>query len=241
MSGQWHAQLDGRLRLTAEMVPAGARVADVGCDHARLPIALVRSGRCSSVIASDLRQGPLLSAQENIARAGLEDKISLRLSDGLDGIAPGEADCVVMAGMGGILITQIIQRAAGLKNPSVCLVLQPMSDAHLVRMALWDSGFALEREEAAMANRRVYSVMRARYCGQRQKYVPADCYAGLLTLGGELERRRLEREVRSLTVQIDGLARAGNEPQRLRELVGIRDELSQRINHMRFQRKDDDE
>ena len=105
MSGQWHAQLDGRLRLTAEMVPAGARVADVGCDHARLPIALVRSGRCSSVIASDLRQGPLLSAQENIARAGLEDKISLRLSYGLDGIAPGEADCVVMAGMGGILIT----------------------------------------------------------------------------------------------------------------------------------------
>ena len=233
MSGEWFAPLDGRLRLVAEMVPPGARVADVGCDHARLPIALVQSGRCPSVIASDLRRGPLLSAKDNVVRAGLGEKISLRLCDGLDGIAPGEADCVVMAGMGGILITQIMGRAAWLKDASVCLVLQPMRDAHLVRQALWDAGFALEREQAAMANHRVYSVLRARYCGVARPYTPADCYDGLLSKGGALERKKLEQVVHSVLVQIDGLSQAGKNTQRLESLESIRQELGLRIQNMK--------
>lgn len=225
MSGAWLAALDGRLRLAAEMVPVGSRVADIGCDHARLPIALVRSGRCPSVIASDLRKGPLMSAKENVERAGLKGQIDLRLSDGLDGIAPGEVDCVVMAGMGGILITQIIERASWLKDSAICLVLQPMSDSHLVRQTLWEGGFAIEQEQAATANHRVYSVLRARYTGQKRMATPAECYAGLLPLGGRLERLRLEREMHSLTVQIDGLTRSGRAPERLQELTEIRSEL----------------
>lgn len=234
MSGEWIAQLDGRLCLVADMVPPGARVADVGCDHARLPIALVSSGRCPLVIASDLRRGPLLSARGNVARAGLEDKIELRLCDGLDGIKPGEADCVVMAGMGGILITQIMERASWLKDSSICLVLQPMRDAHLVRRTLWDEGFALECERAAVANHRVYSVLRARYCGITRHYTPTDCYDGLLSGGGELERRKLEQVVRSLSVQINGLAGSGKDSQRLDNLQTIREELSQRIQQMKY-------
>ena len=229
MNGEWLDGLDGRLRLAAQMVPPGARAADVGCDHARLPIALVRSGRCPLVIASDLRQGPLRSARDNVIRAGLEGKIQLRQCDGLDGIAPGEVDCVVMAGMGGILMTQIIERAFWLKDPAVCLVLQPMSDAHLVRRALWEGGFALEQERAATANRRVYTVMRFRYTGRITEATQAECYAGLLPLGGRQERLRLEREVRALNVQIDGVSRAGREPRRLQELTGIRDELCQML------------
>ncbi len=232
MSGEWLAGLDGRLRLAAQMVPLGARTADVGCDHARLPIALVRSGRCPLVIASDLRQGPLKSARDNVVRAGLEEKIQLRQCDGLDGIAPGEVDCVVMAGMGGILITQIIARASWLKDPAVCLVLQPMSDAHLVRQALWESGFALEQEQAATANHRVYTVMRCRYTGRITEATLAECYAGLLPLGGRQESLRLEREVRALNVQIDGVSRAGKEPRRLQELIGIRDELCEMLARM---------
>lgn len=233
--------LDARLGLVASLVPEGVRAADVGCDHAQLPIALIQSGTCLSVIASDLREGPLASARDNVRRAGLTDRIALRRSDGLDQFSPGEADCVVMAGMGGILITQLIARADWLRSPEVCLVLQPMSDAHLVRKTLWESGFAIEDERAAVAHRRVYSALRARYCGKAWNPEPVQCYAGLLPHGGASERLRLEREAHSFAVQIDGLARSGREPQRLAELISLRDQLEDLISQMKVNdsRKDD--
>ena len=233
MSGEVKVPLDCRLQLVADMVPEGSRAVDVGCDHAHLSIALIRSGRVASVIASDLRPGPLLSAKENVSRAGLADRIQLRLCDGLDGIAPGEADCVVMAGMGGILITGIIQRAGWLRDPAVSLVLQPMSDAYLVREMLWQSGFELEEEKAAVANRRVYSVLRARYTGKSKQPSPAECYAGLLPRGGQTERLRLEREIRSLRVQIEGVLASGREEERLKELQEICGELEEIVESMK--------
>ena len=238
MRGVDRFPLDDRLRAVLELVPPGSRVADVGCDHARLTIALLQSGRCERVIASDLRPGPLQTAQRNLTAAGLLDKTSLRLCDGLDGVAAGEVDCAVMAGMGGLLMLQIIDRAAWLRDPAVCVVLQPMRDVHKVRETLWRQGYTIEEERAALANRRVYVVLRARYTGRPADPDAAACYLGLLPQGGVTERCRLERECRSLRKQITGLQRAGDAPDRLKQLTAVYDRLEREIVRMTAQETD---
>ena len=90
-------QLDKRLQLVADMINEGAVIADVGTDHAYLPVYLVEQGKAPSAIASDLREGPLSHARQAVEAAGLQDKIDLRLSDGLDAVLPHEADCVVFS------------------------------------------------------------------------------------------------------------------------------------------------
>ena len=92
--------LSPRLRMAASLVPPGARLADIGTDHGYLPAALILEGAIPSAIASDLRPGPLARARETAVRYGLEDRLSLRLCDGLSGIGPEEADALVIAGMG---------------------------------------------------------------------------------------------------------------------------------------------
>lgn len=213
--------LDARLNLVAGFVPQGSLAADIGTDHAYLPLFLVQSGRCQRVIACDLRQGPLQTARRNVQQAGLEGKIELRLADGLDGVLPGEADCVIMAGIGGILTVQIMQRAQWLKSPGVTLVLQPMTDAALVREWLAEEGFALLDEHAALAGGHSYSAMLWRYDGQRRTPDELWCHTGLLPRGAKAEKIRLEAVHKQLAVKAEGLKQSGREPQRSKELFAL--------------------
>ena len=99
-----------RLMSAAGFVSCGATVVDVGTDHAYIPIWLVKNGVCPGAVAMDINQGPILRAEENIRKFGLETKIRTKLSDGLAALEPNEADTVVIAGMGGILINQILEK-----------------------------------------------------------------------------------------------------------------------------------
>ena len=101
-------QLDARLQMCADFVPPGAVLADIGTDHAYLPVWLCKSGKIPKAIAADIGQGPLQSAGESIARYQAQDRIETRLSDGLAAFSPGEADTIVIAGMGGELIARIL-------------------------------------------------------------------------------------------------------------------------------------
>ena len=156
---------DGRLLLAASMVRRGSRVADIGCDHAYLSVYLVKNKIAKSVIASDIRTGPLEFARKNVAKAGLDDKIELRLQDGLDGISADEADDIVICGMGGNLICDILSGAPWLKNREKNIVLQPMSDSDTVRRWLYKNGFEIKRERAAEDRGHIYSVISAGYTG----------------------------------------------------------------------------
>ena len=104
-------ELTPRLRTAADLVPAGARLADIGTDHAYLPAALLLEGKIPFAIAADLRHGPLLRAKETARQYGCQEKMAFRLCDGLRGIRPEETDAVVIAGMGGETIAQILQAA----------------------------------------------------------------------------------------------------------------------------------
>lgn len=102
------SHLDNRLRLCAEFVRNGAKLADIGSDHAYLPVWLCQNGKCPSAIAADINPEPLKRGHDTVVEANLTDKIETRLSDGLKSINSGEADDIVIAGMGGELIARII-------------------------------------------------------------------------------------------------------------------------------------
>ena len=140
-------QLSKRLCAVASLVPQGCRLADVGTDHGYVPIWLVRQGRIPSAIAMDVREGPLERAREHIRAAQLTGYIEARLSDGLSALAPGEADCVLLAGMGGPLMARILKEAEEKWDSIGVYVFQPQSDLGQFRRFLDAAGFRMTAED----------------------------------------------------------------------------------------------
>ena len=170
-------ELDERLALCASFVRENSRLADVGTDHAFLPVKLAAEGKILSAVASDVRTGPLKNAESNIRLYGVEDKVRAVLSDGLDDISPELADDIVIAGMGGALIANIIKRTQWLYDGSKRLILQPMTRMESLRLFLYQNGFCIEQEKACVSGRKHYSVMLCRYdgvireCGKKEQYI----------------------------------------------------------------------
>jgi tRNA (adenine22-N1)-methyltransferase len=165
-------KLDPRLLLVADFVDQDCVMADIGTDHAYLPVYLVEQGHISSAIASDLREGPLSHAKETVENAQVGEQVELRLSDGLENIQSHEVDCVVMAGMGGILISQLIEHAPWLQDQTKTLVLQPMTDAPLLRSFLAENGFEIVKERATGDKKHCYTVIKAVYSGKCATLTP---------------------------------------------------------------------
>ncbi len=174
--------LDSRLRLAAELVRAGSRVADIGTDHAHLPVTLVREGRCPSAIASDVREGPAANACRNVEEAGLGAVISVRLGDGLHTVQPEEADDIVIAGMGGETVAAILEEAPWLQNARYRLILQPMTRAERLRAYLFANGFAIREERVTRVGRHWYTVLCAEYTGEVTEADEALCHVGRIPL-----------------------------------------------------------
>ena len=173
-------RLGKRLLKIAEFIPAGSRVADIGTDHAVLPIHLIRSGLASLVIATDINKKPLGKAAENIDAAALSDYITLRLGDGLSCIEPNEVDTIIIAGMGGELIADILNSAPWLKDGSYRLILQPMTRGERLREYLRLNRFTPVKEEAGLDAGRHFSVMVATSDDYSGEYPPCFDHAGLL-------------------------------------------------------------
>lgn len=157
--------LSRRLKTIAALVPKGARVCDVGTDHARLPIYLISEKKAANVIATDIRPLPLENAKKNVAASGVEG-IDLRLCDGLSAVKKEETDAVIIAGIGGEVISGIISRADLLREqPCPLLILQPTTSAEILRRYLCENGFEIDTETALSENGKLYSVMTARFAG----------------------------------------------------------------------------
>ena len=154
-------QLSKRLQTVADLVTPGNRLADVGTDHGYVPIWLYEQGRIPSAIAMDLREGPLQRAEEHIRMHGLSEGIETRLSDGLQKLLPGEADSIVVAGMGGMLVVKILTEGQAVLNSVQELILQPQSDLDAVREYLQRTGFVIVQEEMVFEEGKYYPMMRA--------------------------------------------------------------------------------
>lgn len=156
------AVLSKRLKTLADMVPAGKRVADVGCDHGFLDIYLLQSGRASGAIAMDVRKGPLSAAAQHIREAGLEESIETRLSDGLENYRAGEAEVLVCAGMGGPLMQRILSDDPEKTESFQEMILQPQSELREFRIFLREAGYTVLDEEIVFEDGKYYFPMRVR-------------------------------------------------------------------------------
>ncbi len=172
-------ELSKRLSFIAGLVNEGSSVCDVGTDHGYLPAFLYLSHRCKSVIATDINEKPLLSARENLEKLGV-DGVRLVLCDGLSGVEKENIDTVIIAGMGGEVISGIIDRAKFLRNSEVMLILQPTTAAKELRMYLSKNGFKVEREQAIRENKKIYSVMQVRFTGKPYKLTDIQTLIGIL-------------------------------------------------------------
>lgn len=162
-----------RLAAVASLVLPGRTVADIGTDHAYLPIALVRSGRVPAAVAIDSATGPLAAARRSVVAAGLADAVALRRGWGLEPLAPGEAGTIVVAGMGGYLIRDILAARLDVAAAAERLVLQPMRDGAVLRRWLWANGWALCAERLAQEDDRFYAVLAAeRRAGETLTHAP---------------------------------------------------------------------
>lgn len=148
-------QLPKRLETIIERMPASGCLADIGCDHAYVAIEAVRRGKAARALACDVRKGPLQQAAEHILCAGLAGKIETRLSDGLEKVAPGEADTVVVAGMGGPLMERILQgRLADFGH----FVLSPQSEIPHFRHFLLTEGMQIDEETMLIDEGKYYVI-----------------------------------------------------------------------------------
>lgn len=154
-------QLSKRLETVAGMVQSGGVVADVGCDHGFTSIFLVQKDLAKKAVAMDINPGPLERAREHIAQYEMEELIETRLSDGLDGLTAGEADTILISGMGGALMRRILERGEDVVRSCRELVLSPQSENHLVRTKIQESGFAIDREEMLLDQGKYYVVIHA--------------------------------------------------------------------------------
>lgn len=176
--------LDKRLKTVAEMVRLDKKIADIGTDHAFVPCYLSRQG-AKGVIASDISDGPLACAKATIELYEITD-ITLIKSDGLDNIPP--VDDVIIAGMGGETIADIISRCTFL-NENMHFILQPMTREHLLRRELYRMGLEIITEKTAAAAKKVYTVMLCRYTGEKKEIDEVFAFLGKNT--GALYRKKV--------------------------------------------------
>ena len=153
-----HLPISSRLLACTEFVSPGDRVADIGCDHGYLGLYLLQKGIAKSVIASDIKEGPLQSARRNAEKFGLTDKISFHLSNGAQNI-PRDFDALVCAGMGADTMISILEAAPWLKSESYRLILQCQSKTPALRRYLSENGWHITRESVLKDGRFLYTVM----------------------------------------------------------------------------------
>lgn len=140
-------ELSKRLRAVADLVTAGYQVADIGTDHAYIPIFLTETGKTDYAVAMDVNKGPLRKAQENICAYKMEEQIETRLSDGFSALKVQEVQSAVIAGMGGNLVIRILEEGHDVVSCLKECILQPQSEPDKVRAFLLQEGFFFIEED----------------------------------------------------------------------------------------------
>ncbi len=153
--------LSRRLQAIADLIPPGVAVADIGTDHAFLPVSLALQGTQTAIIATEITAGPFTRALESVLVAGVGDRVELRLGDGLTVLEPGEVQVVVIAGMGSSTITTILAAGSAVLAGVTRLILQPMGGGEGVRRWLAAHGFAIAAEDLIKEDGHFYEIIAA--------------------------------------------------------------------------------
>ena len=190
--------LDERLKICASLVRESARLADVGTDHAYLPIRLLKSGKISYAIASDINEKPLKSGESNAKLYGVKN-IEFRLGAGLNPIkAEDKITDIVIAGMGGEVISGIIDESPLTKDKNINLILQPMTRSEELLKYLYKNGFEIEKQKCVICKGKCYTVLSARFTESNPEIDDVFPYLGKLGLNDETNRNFAQIQIRNL-------------------------------------------
>lgn len=211
--------LDDRLSACAGFVRNRAKIADIGTDHAYLPVWLAKQGKIMSAVAADIRPMPLERGEENIKKYGCENIVSTRLSDGLNEISPDECDDIIIAGMGGELIVSILSKASWVKDAGKRLILQPMTRAHILREYLSQNGFEIIAEKPCRHGGKIYTVILSEYTGRTISVSPSFYYIGKLMPSDELARAYTKQILKKLTYKAEGKKHSGEDSTELDAII----------------------
>lgn len=225
--------LDDRLSLVASFVRKGAVLADVGTDHAYLPIHLLLTGICPHTVATDINEAPLQRAREHAAKYGTADRITFCLADGLAGIdlaAEGVTD-IAVCGMGGELIAGILDAAPYTRMSGVRCILQPMSSVENLRRYLAGAGYRIEDEKLAVAAGKIYTCFAVSYDGVIRTPSPLEALLGEANIrrgaaAGEVFAMYLLREYRSAVKKYSGRRAGGLDTAREEDLLRAMERLA---------------
>ncbi len=214
--------LNPRLKKIAELVPPNSCTADIGTDHAYIPIALVRSGITPQAIASDIKKGPIARADANIRAHGLEKEIETRLGAGLETItAADNAEVLIIAGMGGILISDILESSQNIVMNAKLLILQPMTAVTELRQYLSQNQYEICAEYLEAEEEKIYNIIVAKPNGNTS-YTIRELYLGkdLDKTSPHLVERYKSAVLTKLNKRVEGLKKSQN-PDNKKELNGI--------------------
>ena len=203
-------ELQPRLRMLADLVPPGARLADIGTDHGYVPAALLLEERIPSAIASDIAEEPLRHARRTAEEYGIGAGISFRLTPGLEGYRSGEADCYLIAGMGGETIAHILEAAPWLKKEAALLILQPQTKQEELRHWLTEHGYRIEKERLVLDKQVLYNIFLVRG-GAAKQLSELDAYRGVGLADDPLYESYIEKQLRRLQQTTEGLMRGKGE------------------------------
>lgn len=203
-------KLSKRLLRASSFAKKNDFIADVGTDHAYLPIYLYKAGIIRGAVVSDINEGPISRAKNNIREYSCENAIIPILSDGLCKIEEYSPNTVFILGMGGELIVDIISKAEWIKEKKTKLVLQPMTHAEILRAFLFNNGFEVS-DETLVDDGKIYQIIVAEYTGRATAADMLELFFGRINLlrGGDLLARTLEREREILRARLEGKRKAG--------------------------------
>jgi tRNA (adenine22-N1)-methyltransferase len=177
-------------------------------------------------VAADLRKGPLENARATVRANGIDDKVQLRISDGLNSVLPEEIDDIVIAGMGGILIKEIIEAAPWTADKSKRLILQPQSHSENIREFLWNNGFSIFNEKACFEDEKVYIAFCAEYSGKISSHSDAEIlFGGYPKYDDEASQAFTQKKLKRLYAREKALSFNNGDQTELSKLKGIINEV----------------
>lgn len=208
------------------MIPPQAAVADIGTDHAYIPIYLTEHRLARRVVAMDVGKGPLERAREHVRQYGYEDRIELRLSDGLEQLRAGEADTMVAAGMGGPLMIRILEQGRDRVKELKTCILQPQSQMAEVRKYLEERQMQVTKEDMVEEDGKFYPILKVEH-GKESSLSPLELQYGRRLLAGRhpVLRRFLEREYRIKTEIRRGLLKEKESARAKERLACLEEEI----------------
>lgn len=203
-------KISKRLLAAAELSRNGVRIADVGTDHAYLPIYLLCEGKISGGVVTDINKGPIERARAHISEYMASDKLTAIQCDGLSAVEPHSVDDIFILGMGGELIAKIISEAEWTKDSGVRLILQPMTHPEILRGFLLDNGYEII-SETLVRDEKIYQLMAAEYSGKTEQYNCLELMFGKINLKEKtpLLCELLDRTERVMSERIRGKNTAG--------------------------------